>query len=177
MRKPAKANDKGRETLRFDEGELWCSDEANPPMNPPGWYFRPRRGPDQPWIGPYSSRAAAEEAPCSGDPLRVAERRLKQWLQEKDQEEVETEAEPVAAQPEPVVPAPDPETKAVPVQAPVLEPEPAPEPIELIAPQPATQLALDLGAPPESPTTGRPRRPSGRRSGAALAPDQVDLPF
>ena len=59
-----------REVASFDEGELWCDDSAQPPLNPAGWYFRAGRGSPAPWIGPFAEAAIAHGAPFSGDPLR-----------------------------------------------------------------------------------------------------------
>lgn len=68
-----------REVARFDEGELWCADDAAPPLNPAGWYFRPGRGGGATWIGPFDSDAAAGDAPFSGDALRDARVQLDRW--------------------------------------------------------------------------------------------------
>lgn len=79
MRRMATADRRGREVAWFEDGDLWCSDEAVPPSNPAGWYFRPRGAVQQPWIGPFRSDEAAETSSFSGDALRDARRRLEAW--------------------------------------------------------------------------------------------------
>ncbi|MFC3713681.1 hypothetical protein ACFOMD_13965 [Sphingoaurantiacus capsulatus] len=66
-----------REIASFDEGELWCADDAVPPLNPAGWYFRVARG--GVWVGPFDGAADAGVAPASGDPLRDARKYLDRW--------------------------------------------------------------------------------------------------
>lgn len=68
-----------REVASFDEGELWCADDAVPPLNPGGWYFRAGRGAPGVWIGPFDCAAEAGAAPASGDPLRDARKYLDRW--------------------------------------------------------------------------------------------------
>lgn len=68
-----------REVAAFDEGELWCSDEAEPPLSPAGWYFRAPRGTPRLWIGPFADGDEATLAPFSGDALRDARRYLEAW--------------------------------------------------------------------------------------------------
>src|SRR4051794_29328241 len=46
-----KATKAGRQMARFDEGELWCADDAVPPVSPAGWYFRPG-GTRSQWLRP-----------------------------------------------------------------------------------------------------------------------------
>src|SRR3954447_21601837 len=77
-----KATKAGRQIARFDEGELWCADDAVPPVSPPGWYFRPG-GSSLVWIGPFPTAEAAKVAPCSGDPFTAARRRLEAWVRAK----------------------------------------------------------------------------------------------
>lgn len=67
-----------REVRSFDEGDLWCSDDAVPPLSPPGWYFRLARSANC-WIGPFSDAGLAEGAPTTGDPLADARRYLDRW--------------------------------------------------------------------------------------------------
>jgi hypothetical protein len=68
-----------REIATFDEGELWCADDAVPPMSPAGWYFRAGRGSPAVWIGPFERAGDARVAPFSGDPLRDARKYLDRW--------------------------------------------------------------------------------------------------
>lgn len=68
-----------REVASFDEGELWCADDALPPMSPAGWYFRAGRGSPAVWIGPFADAGDARVAPFSGDPLRDARKYLDRW--------------------------------------------------------------------------------------------------
>lgn len=68
-----------REVVTFDEGELWCADDAVPPMSPAGWYFRAGRGSPAVWIGPFDEPGDARAAPFSGDPLRDARKYLDRW--------------------------------------------------------------------------------------------------
>ncbi|MDO9488698.1 MAG: hypothetical protein Q7J32_10020 [Sphingomonadaceae bacterium] len=68
-----------RDVARFDEGELWCADDASPALSPAGWYFRPRRSGAAPWIGPFEDAAAASGAAFSGDALRDARVQLDRW--------------------------------------------------------------------------------------------------
>jgi hypothetical protein len=68
-----------RDIASFDEGELWCADDAEPPLSPAGWYYRPRRGAGAAWVGPFDDAAAAALAPASGDSLRDARRQLDRW--------------------------------------------------------------------------------------------------
>lgn len=75
MARPTRAD---RQVARFDTGDLWCDDEASPPASPDGWYFRPR-GAAAPWVGPFATAEAAGAAPCRGDPLAAARRRLEEW--------------------------------------------------------------------------------------------------
>lgn len=86
MRRMATADRRGREVAWFEDGDLWCSDEAVPPSNPAGWYFRPRGATQQPWIGPFRSDEAAETSAYSGDALRDARRRLEAWAASVDDE-------------------------------------------------------------------------------------------
>lgn len=68
-----------RDVARFDEGELWCADDASPALSPAGWYFRPRRSAAVPWIGPFEEAAEATAAAFSGDALRDARVQLERW--------------------------------------------------------------------------------------------------
>jgi hypothetical protein len=77
-----KATKAGRQIARFDDGELWCADDAAPPVSPGGWYFRPGGAPVV-WIGPFPTAEAAKVAPCGGDPLATARRRLDAWARAK----------------------------------------------------------------------------------------------
>jgi hypothetical protein len=74
-----KATKTGRQVARFEDGELWCGDDAAPPASPAGWYFRPGGGASVPWVGPFPTAEAAEAAPCGGDPVAAARRRLAEW--------------------------------------------------------------------------------------------------
>ena len=65
-----KATKAGRQIARFDDGELWCADDAAPPVSPGGWYFRPSGAPVV-WIGPFPTAEAAKVAPCGGDPFEI----------------------------------------------------------------------------------------------------------
>src|SRR3954447_3702116 len=75
----------GRQMARFDEGELWCADDAVPPVSPAGWYFRPGGGSPLVWIGPFPTAEAAKAAPCGGDPFTAARRRLDAWVRAREE--------------------------------------------------------------------------------------------
>lgn len=68
-----------RDVARFDEGELWCADDASPALSPAGWYFMPRRSGASVWIGPFEDEAEATAAAFSGDALRDARVQLDRW--------------------------------------------------------------------------------------------------
>jgi hypothetical protein len=87
-----KATKAGRQMARFDEGELWCADDAVPPVSPAGWYFRPGGGPLV-WIGPFPTAEAAKVAPCGGDPFTAARRRLDAWVRAREEPRSESPAE------------------------------------------------------------------------------------
>jgi hypothetical protein len=87
-----KATKAGRQIARFDEGELWCADDAVPPVSPAGWYFRPGGAPVV-WIGPFPTAEAAKVAPHSGDPFAAARRRLDAWVRAKAELGSESPAE------------------------------------------------------------------------------------
>jgi hypothetical protein len=70
----------GRHVAWFEAGELWCAEDATPPVSPAGWYVWPR-GPAAVWVGPFTTAAeAAAAAPGGGDPLAAARRQLDAWL-------------------------------------------------------------------------------------------------
>src|SRR4051795_4991046 len=91
-----KATKAGRQMARFDEGELWCADDAVPPVSPAGWYFRPGGRPLV-WIGPFPTADAAKVAPCGGDPFAAARRRVGAWVRARGGPESESSAEVGAA--------------------------------------------------------------------------------
>jgi hypothetical protein len=68
----------GRRVAWFEDGELWCADDATPPVSPAGWYVRPR-GTAVPWAGPFATAEVAEAAPSSADPFAAARRQLDAW--------------------------------------------------------------------------------------------------
>jgi hypothetical protein len=80
-----KATKAGRQVARFEDGELWCGDDAAPPVSPAGWYFRPG-GASVPWIGPFPTAEAARVARCGGDPVAAARRRLAEWARAAEAE-------------------------------------------------------------------------------------------
>src|SRR4051812_36972014 len=88
----------GRQMARFDEGELWCADDAVPPVSPAGWYFRPG-GRSLVWIGPFPTAEAAKIATCGGDPFAAARRRLDAWVRASP----DPGSEPPAAADDPAV--------------------------------------------------------------------------
>lgn len=127
-----------RQVAAFDEGELWCSDEADPPMNPAGWYFRAARGTPQLWVGPFADADSATLAPFSGDALRDAKRYLDLWRRGEPPRKAKLAIVPPAPQP-----APKPE--------PIAESPPPPEPKPAAPPRrkaakivSSQQLTLDL---------------------------------
>jgi hypothetical protein len=67
MVKPARAD---RRVALFKDGDLWHDEEASPPENPAGWYFRPH-GASAVWVGPFPTADAASSAPSRGDPIEV----------------------------------------------------------------------------------------------------------
>ena len=73
-----KATKPSRQIAHFEDGELWCTADATPPVSPGGWYFRLRDTPVG-WIGPFPTAEAATVAPQGGDPLATARRRLDEW--------------------------------------------------------------------------------------------------
>ena len=73
-----KATKSSRQIAHFEDGELWCTADATPPVSPGGWYFRLRDTPVG-WIGPFPTAEAATVAPQGGDPLATARRRLEEW--------------------------------------------------------------------------------------------------
>jgi hypothetical protein len=81
-----KATKTGRQVARFEDGELWCGDDAAPPVSPAGWYFRPGGGASVPWIGPFPTAEAARVARCGGDPVAAARRRLAEWARAAEAE-------------------------------------------------------------------------------------------
>jgi hypothetical protein len=81
-----KATKTGRQVARFEDGELWCGDDAAPPVSPAGWYFRPGGGASVPWIGPFPTAEAARVARCGGDPFAAARRRLAEWARAAEAE-------------------------------------------------------------------------------------------
>jgi hypothetical protein len=83
----------GRQMARFDEGELWCADDAVPPVSPAGWYFQPGGGSPLVWIGPFPTAEAAKVAPCGGDPFTAARRRLDTWVRAREEPRSESPAE------------------------------------------------------------------------------------
>lgn len=123
-----------RQVAVFDEGELWCTDEADPPSNPTGWYFRPPGGTQLVWIGPFASDDEAMHAPFSGDALRDARRYLDLWRR----------GEP-APRPKPVI------------AAAVAPPRPAP--VETGTPQMELPLSGDV-VPAPARTAGKRRPPT-----------------
>gem|GEM_PF-5758908 len=150
-----------RQVAAFDEGELWCSDEADPPLNPAGWYFRAARGSPAHWIGPFADEDEAAVAPFSGDALRDARRYLDLWKRG------EPAPRPRLALVEPM-PASVPELDPAPGAT--LRPEPAPPP----DPTPAPQFELTLPGAGAAPARRRGRRgPAASPAAAQLA---LDLP-
>ncbi len=75
MVKPARAD---RRVALFEDGDLWHDEEASPPENPAGWYFRPH-GASTVWVGPFPTADAASAAPSRGNPVEVARRCLEEW--------------------------------------------------------------------------------------------------
>src|SRR4051794_25829302 len=88
-----KATKAGRQMARFDEGELWCADDAVPPVSPAGWYFRPGGGSPLVWIGPFPTAEAAKVAPCGSDPFTAARRQLDAWVRAREEARSESPAE------------------------------------------------------------------------------------
>jgi hypothetical protein len=71
----------GRRVAWFEDGELWCAEDATPPVSPAGWYLRPR-GAVVAWIGPFATAEAAAAAPDGGDPFAAARRQLAAWARD-----------------------------------------------------------------------------------------------
>src|SRR4051794_41754429 len=88
-----KATKAGRQMARFDEGELWCADDAVPPVSPAGWYFQPGGGSPLVWIGPFPTAEAAKVAPCGSDPFTAARRQLDAWVRAREEARSESPAE------------------------------------------------------------------------------------
>jgi len=78
MPSPTKA---GRQVAWFEDGDLWCAEDATPPVSPAGWYVRPR-GTAVAWIGPFATAQAAAAAPGGGDPFAAARRQLAAWARD-----------------------------------------------------------------------------------------------
>lgn len=163
-----------REVAAFDDGELWCDGEAEPASNPAGWYFRPRRGSQPCWIGPYNSADDAQSAPFSGDPLRDAQRRLIAWRRG----DAPAPRIVLVAQPEPqILPHRGRETSeaggggSATTAACALEPPPPPSALplpsfageELPPAAPAAQLALALPVVEVAAVVPRSRQPRSRQ--------------
>lgn len=148
MAAAARRDGRERDVAAFDEGDLWCSDEAEPALNPAGWYFRPRRGSAPSWIGPYDSKDDAAAASFSGDALRDARRRLDDWRR--------------GDTPSPTAPMPVP-----PLPLAVIQPASRPAPVSAPATLPAQpQLELQLDGEAESSAPPRPRERRRKRATA-----------
>ena len=78
LRAMPKATKPSRQIAHFEDGELWCTADATPPVSPGGWYFRLRDTPVG-WIGPFPTAEAATAAPQGANPLAAARRRLDEW--------------------------------------------------------------------------------------------------
>jgi hypothetical protein len=103
-----KATRLSRQVAHFEDGELWCTADATPPVSPGGWYFRLHDTPVG-WIGPFPTAEAATVAPQGGDPLATARRRLEEWAR--------ATAEPGAEPPEEADLAPTPTPSSSPLRS------------------------------------------------------------
>lgn len=148
-----------RQVTWFDDGDLWCTDDASPPVSPAGWYVRPP-GTAVAWIGPFATAQAAEAAPTGGDPFAAARRRLEAWRRGSSREE---RAQPAMAAEEPAD------------ERGLAEGQSRP-PVEPGTPR---QLTLDLGESPGATVTGEADNRLVRRSRPRRRAEtsQQDLPF
>jgi hypothetical protein len=175
-----------RQVAFFDDGDLWRDEEASPPDNPAGWYFRPR-GTSAVWIGPFPTADAASVAPLRGDPLKAAQRRVEEWARSRAEPLLDGSASsdrrnlvtgPPRVRPGRDEPAPPVRVSASPVLCGPLREEPkraadsrkevpdgASRPSE--AASIARQLTLDLGPAPQTAIEDGTRRPLGRKRRAA----------